>query len=313
MAHNSYVRAAGTWASLSVVTAAEMHAFDLAQFGSINGDSGGTWAPSSAIIMGGASGLKMTGPFWSTGAHRVDNLGDFRANVTVAGTLGVTGVASFGDAGHFVGNITTGANATVTGNLGVTGAVVTSSTLDVSGATTLGSTLSTAGTIASGNHVTATGNISAAGNVNASGNLTSVGTCAVGTNATVGGTLTVTGQTYLNGTVSLNAVMAPIGAGHIRRRIMAGLDSNSSYSVSVTDLVIIPNSISAYRYYDVATTGAGSGSEIEFFTNDATSGVELQQGGSTIIVLKATTGGVRSVRLSYVGGTWVISRRCNGP
>lgn len=60
MPHNALIRPGGVWISLSNVTQAEWEAFDLRQFQSINGDLGGTWAPSSAIIIGG-SGMHLTG------------------------------------------------------------------------------------------------------------------------------------------------------------------------------------------------------------------------------------------------------------
>lgn len=61
MAHNALIRPGGVWNTLSAVTKLEWETFDLRQFQSINGDLGGTWAPSSQIIIGG-SGLRVTGP-----------------------------------------------------------------------------------------------------------------------------------------------------------------------------------------------------------------------------------------------------------
>lgn len=60
MAHNARIRAFGFWTDGSVVTPAEFEALDQAQFEEINGDLGGTWAPSSPIIIGG-SGVEIGG------------------------------------------------------------------------------------------------------------------------------------------------------------------------------------------------------------------------------------------------------------
>ena len=63
MAHNSRIRPMGLWLLSSVIDPAEMEAFDAAQYASVNGDAGGTWAPSSsAITIGGIFGLRVTGP-----------------------------------------------------------------------------------------------------------------------------------------------------------------------------------------------------------------------------------------------------------
>lgn len=52
MSHNSYTRP--TWVSGTDLFAAEMADLDAKTFKAINGDDGGTWAPSSAITIGGA-------------------------------------------------------------------------------------------------------------------------------------------------------------------------------------------------------------------------------------------------------------------
>lgn len=61
MAHNVYIRGplAADWPFGSDVDDVEFAAFDAAQFKSINGDDGGTWAPTDPIIIGGA-GLDLT-------------------------------------------------------------------------------------------------------------------------------------------------------------------------------------------------------------------------------------------------------------
>ena len=60
MAHHGYIRgSAAAWIPGPVLST-ELWAFDQAQYRAINGDEGGTWAPSAQIIIGG-SGLYVTG------------------------------------------------------------------------------------------------------------------------------------------------------------------------------------------------------------------------------------------------------------
>lgn len=68
MAHNTLVRAGlAAWGADATITAAELWAIDQACESAINGDDGGTWAPTDPIILGG-SGLQVTGDFSATGA-----------------------------------------------------------------------------------------------------------------------------------------------------------------------------------------------------------------------------------------------------
>jgi hypothetical protein len=73
MAHNSRIRAPGTWVSLTTVSPSEFEAFDAYTFSAINGDDGGTWAPTDPIVIGG-DGLSVTGPaaFDSIQNSRID-------------------------------------------------------------------------------------------------------------------------------------------------------------------------------------------------------------------------------------------------
>lgn len=58
MGHNARIRPEGGWLLDSTVDPSEFEAFDAAQYSAINGDDGGTWAPTSRIILGG-EGLEM--------------------------------------------------------------------------------------------------------------------------------------------------------------------------------------------------------------------------------------------------------------
>lgn len=88
MAHNTRIRPIGLWTLDSDVLTSEFEAFDLAQFESINGDQGGTWAPASQIEIGGA-GLKVSGPF----DMPIGTTGTFGGTVDFASTSTPTFVA----------------------------------------------------------------------------------------------------------------------------------------------------------------------------------------------------------------------------
>jgi hypothetical protein len=65
MGHFAYTRSPGGWIALSVLFASEMEDLDGKLFKAINGDEGGSWTPSSQIVLGGA-GLKIIGPVEGT-------------------------------------------------------------------------------------------------------------------------------------------------------------------------------------------------------------------------------------------------------
>lgn len=94
MSHNTRTRAdLAHWGS-GVVTAAEFNKLDLQAFQSINGDLGGTWAPVTAIEVGGA-GLLVSGPFSSTGTA------DLYGATNLHGTVDFLADVEFHDAVNF--------------------------------------------------------------------------------------------------------------------------------------------------------------------------------------------------------------------
>jgi hypothetical protein len=64
MSHNARIRA--SWPLFTLLTSAYMELFDQRQFESVNGDAGGTWAPSARIVIGGLG-------IWVTGLAQLDN------------------------------------------------------------------------------------------------------------------------------------------------------------------------------------------------------------------------------------------------
>jgi hypothetical protein len=59
MAHHAYIRGPlpADWATGTTVTQAHFAGLDVAQYGSIDGDTGGTWSPAAAISLVGTKGL----------------------------------------------------------------------------------------------------------------------------------------------------------------------------------------------------------------------------------------------------------------
>ncbi len=67
MAHFVRVRAPGMWLTGTVLDGGELESFDAQIFAAINGDAGGTWAPTNPIVIGG-DGIEITGAFVVSGA-----------------------------------------------------------------------------------------------------------------------------------------------------------------------------------------------------------------------------------------------------
>ncbi len=111
MSHFVNVRAGAVWAGTSDLLSAEMAVFDTQLFKAINGDGGGTWAPSAVITIGG-SGMDVTGPFTAA------NIG----TSTLSGTLGVASGGAVVWANGSNGVVLSGATVTILGDLQISAA-----------------------------------------------------------------------------------------------------------------------------------------------------------------------------------------------
>lgn len=241
MAHNAFVHGGigdGTaWPTDYVFTQLDLQTLDQRQFESINGDLGGTWAPSSLIIIGG-SGLQVTGdnldvtsPARFHGGVVIDTSdlaitaggsATFTGNVTIAvgGATTINQVATFGGAAIFsVGLASNGVSL-------FTAAVTMNTTLHVLGA------------------VTCDANVTFAG-----------GGSTVNFNNLI---------TQIGGSLNINGVTTLLTSGHIRKRVAMGAGFGSGGgtvegSFDVDNLVIGPGSnatISADIYIVGATLTA---------------------------------------------------------
>lgn len=139
MSHNTRVRADyAAWAIGTGVSAAEFEKFDDNLFKAINGDDGGTWAPSAPIALGG-EGMRFIGAMLSVDA---DGTFEIHCDALFSGASQFTGLTSFtsGLAVSGTGSATFGvpvvANGTVTCNGNVTVGNAGTDTLTVNSAET---------------------------------------------------------------------------------------------------------------------------------------------------------------------------------
>lgn len=219
MAHNTYVKGTyAAWATGTAVSQGDFWKFDQNQYKAINGDEGGTWAPSSAIVIGG-SGLQVSGTLSTTatgsvvfngafsalgnteiGASsantlRVDATSQFYSPVTIntstslttAGALIATGAATFSGAFNINNNATIGSDGTDV-------LTVHSATTFEGPATTNGTMICAAGLGA--NAISCSGTIAAFGDFECGGSLVAHGDVTLGDSSTAD-TITVNGvQSY---------------------------------------------------------------------------------------------------------------------
>src|SRR6185295_1774025 len=96
MGHGVRLRPIGFWIDGSVVDPAEFEAIDTSLFKAINGDDGGTWAPSSQLVIGG-SGLQVGGTGFYT---NVDATFDTGTTVWFKGTERIEGSLQIDSGGN---------------------------------------------------------------------------------------------------------------------------------------------------------------------------------------------------------------------
>lgn len=179
MAHNAYLAgrgSLGSWATGTTVADSEFWYFESGIYKSINGDDGGTWAPTATIVVGGA-GVQVTGTFaaaghstfgvsaaqtstfyseaYFTSAAQFDDPALFTDTAQFNGTVTATGTVALGDTTHDVSlngavhayeTVTAGANLEVVGDtrLGMNAL----SLVDVYGTVTAHATVTASGPVA---------------------------------------------------------------------------------------------------------------------------------------------------------------------
>jgi hypothetical protein len=134
--HFVRVRASGFWTLLSVVDPAEFELLDEQLSMAINGDEGGSWAPSAPIIIGG-DGLEVTGPFEAADAVSVVVTSSLTialgAQLTLVGNQVVSSAAIVQwSSGSFL-NVSSGATFSMAGTATISGTFTVSSNVILSG------------------------------------------------------------------------------------------------------------------------------------------------------------------------------------
>src|SRR5690348_4618315 len=73
MGHFDFTRPGGVWSGSAIVATSDMEDLDSKTERAINGDEGGTWAPTSPIVIGG-SGAELTGPTTISGEATISDV-----------------------------------------------------------------------------------------------------------------------------------------------------------------------------------------------------------------------------------------------
>ena len=285
-----------------------MEAIDANQSKAINGDEGGTWAPSSPIVVGG-SGMEITGDLDVSGAAT------FTGGVT-ADEIAVTGDLTVQTNATIQGYLTAETDTEVQGALEVTGATTLNG-----GATVTGGDLSVALNLAVQGNVVITSDLTADGaSVETLGIHSAVAPGEVFTADGAGsftGALEVGGATTLTGAVSIAQPVTPTGSGRVRVKAILGADADTTYNAADAQCVHIPSSSSnTTRTYTIDTTGAADGDRISFSTDKVSKTVVLDVLGSNPLTENlhgSTTGAFRSLELTYIGTGWYITSGTRNP
>jgi len=156
-------------------------------------------------------------------------------NVSVGGTFGVTGAATFSS------TVGISSNTTVGGTFGVTGAATLSSTLGVTSNTSIGGTLGVTGASTFSSTVGISSNTTVGGTFGVTGASTFSSTVGISGNTTVGGTLTITGNINSSGSlITLNNNTQVNGTLNVTGDITAFYTSDQRLKENI---VPIPNAL----------------------------------------------------------------------
>jgi len=304
MSHNSYVRNLGIWDANKVVSHNEFALLDRGQFVSINGDDGGTWAPLSPIVIGGAGvTLELVG---------VSSVNDtatviFRGGSTLDLLTG--SLASFsGDMEFAAGSYAHIENGGwIRWRQGSQLEVDTGAFVYLNGTVSVGSTGSfgcQAPAVFSGtvSEFTGTALFTALCQFASSTTVLLQGTTHVSGSADFSGPLTIAGATSLTNKVTAS------GAGRVVKRtvyIASTGSNNSTYGPSNADRVWV-HALSSEVTFTINDAGAVDNDEIQFINSSSAHVLNVNDPGNGLVgAIKAGDPGYASVMTFVrIAGEW---------
>ena len=260
MSHNAVIRGgtgSGLW--IGVVTSGEWETFDQRQFESINGDLGGTWAPSSIIIIGG-SGLRTTGVFEANGTLTANAAATFNSAVTIKAPSSYWNVQTIDGANS--GEVKWNSTALLTGLAGAVGVW--------SGLWTFNDDVTFNDPVAFADNLQHT-----------------AGIAAFSSTLNIGGTTSITAGSFGIQAGVAFSVASPVAltgsTGFIRLRRIDRANADHTYAIADADH--INSNPSATRSYTMSNTGCTGGEVISIFNDSITQRLNIyQHNGSTLIV-----------------------------
>lgn len=296
MAHFTYTRSGGSWSTIPV-SYAEMADLDAKTFKAVNGDDGGTWAPASAIVIGGA-GLTVAGQFSADGAAVFSGDVSLLNGVAIFGPITVdTDVTAF-----FGGPVTCGQSLTVNGAAQFNSpAVFANDATFQGGLAAFGPiTVDTDVTAFFGGPVTCSQTLTVNGAATFTAGLNSGGDIIAAAGISVGTTLNVGGVT------TLNAPLVWAGNGRPLARQYFGPDSNANISIANGNTIIPVTSTS--RTYTWLDTGAQDTDWFEIGAGSVVNSLLLSMPAGTVpgvfFNISSISGQYGYAKFVRFGGVW---------
>lgn len=291
-------RAPGAWISGVPMATGEAEAFDGNLAKAIDGDGGGTYAPSTQIIIGG-SGFKVTGAFDVSGAAAFTGTVECKAglSVTTAGTFSCSRAGTFsnGLTVSTAGSFTCSRPATFSDGL----AIDTAGDFTCSRPFTLTNVMTTDHLIHADAGVLAFG-------------VTSTGAVQFNTTLNVDGNATFNAYAYLNGRTFLAERLVLSGLGRLAYRTTTPANANVTLGVDTVDEIFLSESTGGGGYtVTISTTAALPGSRIRISrdydapTGNWTVSVPAYVSGSAFFLMGANASTeCRSIELTFDGTNW---------
>jgi hypothetical protein len=202
--------------------------------GGISFDVAGETGTAMTILNTGNVGIGMTNP-----THKLDVGGDgnFSTNLSIGGSLSVTGTSVLGagftaNATSFVTSLGIGNSLAVIGNVGI-GKTLTAGSMAITGNGSIGATLSVAGSESITNNLSIGATLSVAGsesitNNSSIGKTLTTGSLSVTNNANIGATLSVAGSESITNNLSIGGSLSVTGTSVLS----AGFTANATSFVT---------------------------------------------------------------------------------